>query len=69
MVADPPARSTRRKRPALWSFLSLGTLRQRLLHRAGSLVRPQGRLTLAINANPTVEKEMLHYIVACAVPK
>jgi hypothetical protein len=69
MVADPPAHGTRRKRPALWDFLSLGTIRQRLLHRAGALVRPQGRLTLAINANPALEKEMLHYIVACDEPK
>jgi hypothetical protein len=69
MVGSPPAHSTRRKRPALWDFLSLGTLRQRLLHRAGALVRPQGRLTLAINANPTVEKEMLHYIAACDEPR
>jgi len=65
MVANPPAHGTRRKRPTLWDFLSLGTLRQRLLHRAGALLRPQGRLTLAVNANPTVEREMLHYIDAC----
>lgn len=65
MTADRRAHGTRRKRPALWRFLSLGTLRQRLLHRAGALVYPQGRLTLAVNANPTVEKMMLHYIAAC----
>ena len=65
MVANPPAHGPRRKRPALWDFLSLGTLRQRLLHRAGTLLRPQGRLTMAVNANQTVEKEMLHYIAAC----
>jgi hypothetical protein len=69
MVAKPPAHGTRRKRPALWDFLSLGTIRQRLLHRAGALIRPQGRLTLAINANPTIENEMLHYIVACDEPR
>lgn len=65
MAADPPQRGTRRKRPARWDFLSLGTIRQRLLHRAGRLLRPQGRLTLAVNANPKVEKQMRHYLAAC----
>lgn len=65
MNADPPTRGTRRKRPARWNFLSLGTLRQRLLHRAGALIRPKGQLTLVVNANPVVEREMLHYLAAC----
>lgn len=65
MVANPPERGTRRKRPARWDFLSLGTIRQRLLHRAGRLLRPQGRLTLAVNANGKVEEQIRHYLTAC----
>lgn len=52
------------KRAAVWEFLSLGGLRQRILHRAGLLVRPQGELTLKMNANTAVEDEMHAYLEA-----
>ena len=58
-----------KKYPCLRYFLGDVRDERRLLHRAGALIRPQGRLTLAINANPAVEKEMLHYIVACDEPR
>ncbi len=45
------------KRPAVFRFLELGTLRQRLLHRAGRVTRPQGKLTLTINANETARRD------------
>jgi hypothetical protein len=64
MVAEPSPQATTAKRPARWHFLSLGTIRQRLLHRAGRLIRPQGELTLELNANPAVQAELTRYLDA-----
>lgn len=66
MVAAGPTRGTLPKRPARWSFHSLGTIRQRYLHRAGKLSRPQGELTLTLNANATLESELGQYLEALA---
>lgn len=62
MRTDPPTRSSYPKRPALWDFRRLDTLRHTLLHLAGRLIRPQGRLTLSMNANSTIQNELLHYL-------
>ncbi|MBF0447321.1 MAG: hypothetical protein HQL67_03885 [Magnetococcales bacterium] len=64
MMANPPARKTAPKRPALWVFTQLNTLRNRLINRAGRLVRPNGKLTLAMSANEAVQDELLHYLEA-----
>jgi hypothetical protein len=64
MIAHPPSRTTLEKRPALWDFARLGTLRCRLIQRAGRLIRPQGQLTLSMSANPAVREELLHYLAA-----
>lgn len=58
MRARAPKRRTSPRRPPRFDFIELGTLRQRLLHRAGRLLRPEGRLTLVINSNKKVEKEL-----------
>ena len=63
-IIAPPSRSTRQKRPALRDFEKLDRLRRRLIQRAGRLIRPQGRLTLSMNANDTVQDELLHYLDA-----
>ncbi len=55
-------RNTTEKRAPLWRFEQLGTLRRKLIQRAGRLTRPQGRLTLTMSANPTVKAELLHYL-------
>jgi hypothetical protein len=62
MITQPPVRSTQDKRPALWPFEQLNTLRQRIIQRAGRLIRPQGRLTLSMSANTAVQSELLHYL-------
>lgn len=62
MAARPKERTTSPKRPALWTFFSLSTIRQHLLHRAGSLARPQGEWTLTINANTKAEAELQNYM-------
>jgi hypothetical protein len=64
MIAHPPSRTTLEKRPALWNFARLDTLRRRLIQRAGRLIRPQGQLTLSMSANQTVQEELLHYLAA-----
>lgn len=50
--------------PPLWTFQSLGTIRQRLLHRAGFLTRPQGELTFQLNANQVVRDGEVHGLTA-----
>lgn len=64
MAERSKERGTQSKRPAHWIFQSLGTIRQRLFHRAGRLLRPQGELTLELNANPTVQAEFTRYLDA-----
>ena len=64
MIANPPSRSTQHKRPALWVFEQMETLRRRLVQRAGRLIRPQGHLTLSMSANQAVENELLQYLDA-----
>ena len=64
MIAHPPTRIMLEKRPALWDFVRLDTLRRRLIQRAGRLIRPQGQLTLSLSVNPVVRDELLHYLEA-----
>lgn len=52
---------TTAKRRNLWGFETLGTLRNRLIRRAGRLIRPQGRLTLVIPANARFHEELELY--------
>jgi hypothetical protein len=62
MRAHKPARKTTEKRAPLWCFEQIGTLRRKLIQRAGRLTRPQGSLTLTLSANPAVKSELLHYL-------
>lgn len=64
MQCVPRTRGTLPKRPARWSFESLGTLRRRLILRVGRLVRPQNRLTLRIAGDDTVRQQMQGYMKA-----
>jgi len=59
MATTPPGRQTTAQRPALWAFEKLDTLRTILLHRAGRLTRPQGVLTLTLNANVWLRQRLL----------
>jgi hypothetical protein len=58
----PKARNTTERRAPLWQFEQLGTLRRKLIQRAGRLTKPQGQLTLTMSANPAVKSELLHYL-------
>ncbi len=55
-------RNTTVKRPALWKFSKIGTLRKLIIQRAGRLIRPQGILTLSMSNNPAVEESILSYL-------
>ncbi len=68
MAAAPPQSSLRPKRPTRWQFLQLGTLRMRLLHLAGRLIRPAGQLSLIVSDNPLLQEELLHYLHATRHP-
>lgn len=48
-------RNANRKRRTLWRFDSIQSLRYQCLHRAGLLIRPQGRLTLDVGVAETVK--------------
>lgn len=62
MITQAPTRNTKEKRPALWEFEQIGTLRRKMIQRAGRLIRPQGRLTLSMSANKAAQNELLHYL-------
>ena len=62
MLCYEQDRHTTEKRAPLWCFEQLGTIRRKLIQRAGRLTRPQGKLTLTMSANPAVKSELLHYL-------
>ena len=64
MITRAPDRSTQQKRPALWEFEPLNTLRHRIIQRAGRLIRPQGKLILSMMSNEATENDMLQILDA-----
>ena len=64
MISAPAASRALPKRPAVWKFKTLDTLRHRIIQRAGRLTRPQGELTLTMSANIAVRKDLLHFLDA-----
>ena len=67
MRANSKKRGTGYKRPTLWDFSSLGTIRQHLLHTAGYLTYPQGELTLTMNLSNAARSDMTEYLEALDV--
>ncbi len=47
------------KRPTLWIFQKLDTVRPQIIQRAGRLIEPNGRLTLSMAANNAVRDKIL----------
>ena len=62
MLAAPTMSRTLPKRPAVWAFEKLDTLRHRIIQRAGRFTRPQGQLTLTNSANEAVRKDLMHFL-------
>jgi hypothetical protein len=59
MRESPPQRGTLPKRAALWVFERIGSLREHVFRRAGRLTRPNGRVTLTLNASQSIRKRIL----------
>ena len=62
MKLHPRQRRTTPKRAALWRFSELETLRRTLIHRAGRILRPAGKLILSMDSDERLESELTHYI-------
>ena len=62
MLASPAIPRALPKRPSLWTFERLDTLRHRIIQRAGRLTSPQRKLTLTMSANQKVRKDLLHFL-------
>lgn len=62
MIALSPQRSTEKKRPTLWEFKKLSTLRKEIIQRAGRIIRPKGKLVLSMAKNDAVKEEMLQFL-------
>ena len=62
MHCHPMARKTTDKRSPLWKFEQLGTLRKKIIQRAGRLTKPGGRLTLTMGISDAVKAELLGYL-------
>ena len=58
------SRKSSPKRAAEWIFEGLGTIRRKIIQRAGRLSRPRGRLTLTLGDNQAVEEEIAYYMMA-----
>lgn len=68
MHCRPAARKTTEKRAPLWRFEQLGTLRKKIIQRAGRLTNSGGKLTLTMSANDAVQKELLTLLGRLQLP-
>jgi len=55
-------RATEPKRPALWLFHSLRTIRNRFILRPGRLTRPQNTLTLSLHVDRDDQSTFTHFL-------
>jgi len=55
-------RATTPKRAALWAFEKIGTLRKKLIQRAGRITKPSGVLTLTMAGNQAVKELMCLFL-------
>ena len=66
MQIEPPTRRTTRKRPTLWVFEQVATLRQTIFQRAGRLSAPSGRLVLTFCAGKNLKNRVLQIFESLA---
>lgn len=64
MRVTPPVRGISAKRTVRWLFEEMSTLRNTIIHRAGRLTRPHGKLTLTLGANPAAQNAILQFMAA-----
>lgn len=60
--AAPPRRAQASTRAPQFALMNLGTLRDRLIRRAGRLTKPQGRLHLCVAASGPARRDFLHHL-------
>jgi 16S rRNA G1207 methylase RsmC len=46
----------------LWLFEKVDTIRKTIIQRAGRLTKPNGQLTLTINAGPQLKERLLRHL-------
>jgi hypothetical protein len=66
MQLEPPQRTTTRKRPALWAFEQVETVRRTILQRAGRISNPSGKLVLTFCAGTNLKRRVLQIFQALA---
>jgi hypothetical protein len=59
MQLEPPVRKTTRKRPTLWVFEQVSTVRRTILQRAGRISNPSGKLVLTFCAGKHLKQRVL----------
>ena len=64
MRAAAPRKQQSETRQPLWVFQELESLRKKFIQRAGRLNRPEGVLTLTLNANRAVQEGLLRFLHA-----
>jgi hypothetical protein len=62
MQHESPNRNTTNARASRWLFKKADSLRRLILNKAGYLSKPQGRLTLTLNANHAVEAQINSFL-------
>ena len=60
-ILSPRRRSSENRAP-LWDFQEARTIRQHLIHRAGRLTRPNGRLRLTMSGNEATRQTIQEYL-------
>lgn len=63
-MIQPRHRHTGEKRPPLWVFSALDTVRRTIVCRAGRFTRPKNKLVLTMSASSAVQKEILAHLAA-----
>jgi len=66
MQLEPPQRATTRKRPALWAFEQVETVRRTILQRAGRISNPSGKFVLTFCAGKNLKQRVLQIFQALA---
>ena len=61
--AQPQNRTTEKRSP-LWQFQEATTIRQHVIHRAGRLTKPKGKLRLTMSGNEVTKRTFQNYFKA-----
>jgi len=62
-TAQPQNRTTEKRSP-LWQFQEATTIRQHMIHRAGRLTKPKGKLRLTMSGNEATKRIFQNYLKA-----